>query len=220
MTIDTPDIVRVAIVEDNQIVRESLAEQIQAVDGLTLAGTAESISSAAALITLGADVFLLDLGLPDGEGSALIPHIKAAGDAKVIVLTSFGDRDTVVRTIEAGADGYLLKDSSTADIITAISAALDGGAPISAAAAVHLLERLRAGPDLADDEGRPALSAREAELLQLFSKGYSYKETARLLSISPLTVGNHVRSIYRKLDVHTRSEAVYEAVRTGKLSLS
>ena len=220
MTIDTPDIVRVAIVEDNQNVRESLAEQIQAVDGLTLAGTAESISSAAALITLGADVFLLDLGLPDGEGSALIPHIKAASNAKVIVLTSFGDRDTVVRTIEAGADGYLLKDSSTADILTAIYAALDGGAPISAAAAVHLLERLRSGPDLADDEGRPALSAREHELLQLFAKGYSYKETARLLSISPLTVGNHVRSIYRKLDVHTRSEAVYEAVRTGKLSLS
>lgn len=220
MTIDKPDIVRVAIVEDNQIVRESLAEQIQAVDGLTLAGTAESISSAAALITLGADVFLLDLGLPDGEGSSLIPYIKVAGDAKVIVLTSFGDRDTVVRTIEAGADGYLLKDSSTADILAAISAALDGGAPISAAAAVHLLERLRSGPDLADDEGRPALSARESELLQLFSKGYSYKETARLLSISPLTVGNHVRSIYRKLDVHTRSEAVYEAVRTGKLSLS
>ena len=154
MTIDKPDIVRVAIVEDNQIVRESLAEQIQAVDGLTLAGTAESISSAAALITLGADVFLLDLGLPDGEGSALSPHIKVAGDAKIIVLTSFGDRDTVVRTIEAGADGYLLKDSSTADILAAISAALDGGAPISAAAAVHLLERLRAGPDLAERGAR------------------------------------------------------------------
>ncbi len=220
MSVETPDIVRVAIVEDNQIVRESLAEQIQAAAGLEMAGSADSISSAAALIALGADVFLLDLGLPDGEGSALIPHIKAAGDAKIIVLTSFGDRETVVRTIEAGADGYLLKDSTTADIIAAISAALDGGAPISAAAAVHLLERLRAGPDRPDDEGRPALTAREAELLQLFAKGYSYKETARLLSISPLTVGNHVRSIYRKLDVHTRSEAVYEAVRTGKLNLS
>ena len=220
MTSDTNIKIRVAIVEDNQLVRDALAEQIDAAEGLTLAGTAESISSAAALIALGADVFLLDLGLPDGEGSSLIPHIKAAGDAKIIVLTSFGDRDTVVRTIEAGADGYLLKDSTTADILNAISAALDGGAPISAAAAIHLLERLRAGPDLADDAGRPALSAREAELLQLFAKGYSYKETARLLSISPLTVGNHVRSIYRKLDVHTRSEAVYEAVRTGKLLMS
>lgn len=220
MTSDTNIKIRVAIVEDNQLVRDALAEQIDAAEGLTLAGTAKSISSAAALIALGADVFLLDLGLPDGEGSSLIPHIKAAGDAKIIVLTSFGDRDTVVRTIEAGADGYLLKDSTTADILNAISAALDGGAPISAAAAIHLLERLRAGPDLADDAGRPALSAREAELLQLFAKGYSYKETARLLSISPLTVGNHVRSIYRKLDVHTRSEAVYEAVRTGKLLMS
>jgi DNA-binding NarL/FixJ family response regulator len=219
MTDEIPDPVRVAIVEDSQIVRETLAEQIAAMDGLCLAGTADSISAAAALITQGADVFLLDLGLPDGTGTALIPHIKAAGDAKIIVLTSFGDRDTVVRTIEAGADGYLLKDSSASDIESAIAAALEGGAPISAAAAVHLLDRLRKQKSEADADHRPALSAREAELLQLFAKGYSYKETARILSISPLTVGNHVRSIYRKLDVHTRGEAVYEAIRMGTLKI-
>lgn len=220
MTAETPGPVRVAIIEDSAIVRESLAEQIAAMEGLCLAGTADSISAAAALIRSGADVFLLDLGLPDGTGTALIPHIKAAGDAKIIVLTSFGDRDTVVRTIEAGADGYLLKDSAAGEIVKAITSALEGGAPISAAAAVHLLERLRAQKGEADEDDRPALSAREAELLQLFSKGYSYKETARLLAISPLTVGNHVRSIYRKLDVHTRGEAVYEAMRAGKLFMN
>ncbi len=212
--------VRVAIIEDSPIVRETLAEQIAAMEGLCLVGTADSISAAAGLIRAGADVYLLDLGLPDGTGTALIPHIKAAGDAKIIVLTSFGDRDTVVRTIEAGADGYLLKDSAAGDIVDAITSALEGGAPISAAAAVHLLDRLRAQMDVPETDGRPKLSPRETELLQLFAKGYSYKEAARILTISPLTVGNHVRSIYRKLDVHSRGEAVYEAMRLGTLKMN
>src|SRR5688500_2040840 len=93
MIAEALDPVRVAIIEDCPIVRETLAEQIALMDGLCLTGTADSISSAAALILKGADVFLLDLGLPDGTGTALIPHIRVAGDAKIIVLTSFGDRE-------------------------------------------------------------------------------------------------------------------------------
>ena len=142
MTIETQEAVMVAIVEDDHIVRVSLAEQIAATEGLELVGTAGSISDAAALIARRPDIFLLDLGLPDGDGASLIAHIKAACEAKVVVLTSFGDRTTVIKTIEAGADGYLLKDSSAADIVDAIESAITGGAPISAAAAVHLL-RLR-----------------------------------------------------------------------------
>ena len=208
---------RIAIIEDDPLVRDALAETIAAQDDLCLAGTAGSISEAAALMTAEADVVLLDLGLPDGSGMALIPHFRSAGDARIVILTSFGDRDTVLKAIEAGADGYLLKDSSEAEIVAAIGSALGGGAPISAAAAVHLLERLRARkPETSD---APALTGRETELLQIFAKGYSYKEAARIMVISPLTVGNHVRSIYRKLDVHTRGEAVYEAMRSGKLAM-
>ncbi|HEX4847793.1 MAG TPA: response regulator transcription factor [Novosphingobium sp.] len=211
---------QVAIVEDDPLVRGYLADVIAADGGYALVGTAASLAAARGLLDRGVDVYLLDLGLPDGNGASFIPQVRAAGEAKVIVLTSFGDRDTVVRTIEAGADGYLLKDSATPDILAAIEAALAGGAPISAAAAVHLLERLRSfpAPTPGEDAATP-LSPRETELLQLFAKGYSYKEAARILAISPLTVGNHVRSIYRKLDVHTRSEAVYEALRSGKLNL-
>lgn len=208
---------RIAIIEDDPLVRGALAETIAAEDDLCLVGTAGSISEAAALMTADADVVLLDLGLPDGSGMALIPHFRSAGDARIVILTSFGDRDTVLKAIEAGADGYLLKDSSESDIVAAIGSALGGGAPISAAAAVHLLERLRARQPEASDA--PALTGRETELLQIFSKGYSYKEAARIMAISPLTVGNHVRSIYRKLDVHTRGEAVYEAMRSGKLEI-
>lgn len=211
---------QVAIIEDDPLVRGYLADVVAADGGYALVGTAPSLTAAEALLGRTVDVYLLDLGLPDGNGASFIPRIRAAGEAKVIVLTSFGDRETVVRTIEAGADGYLLKDSTTPEIIAAMEAALAGGAPISAAAAVHLLDRLRSLPaPTPGEEAPPVLSPRETELLQLFAKGYSYKEAARILSISPLTVGNHVRSIYRKLDVHTRSEAVYEALRSGRLNL-
>lgn len=210
---------RIVIVEDDPRVRDALAEAIAGHDGFRLAGTAGSIGEAAGLLPVATDVVLLDLGLPDGSGTALIPHFRQSGEAKIVILTSFGDRKTVLEAIEAGADGYLLKDSSDEEILAAIRSAIEGGAPISAAAAVHLLDRLRSQKAEADADNRPALTARETELLQLFAKGYSYKETARLLSISPLTVGNHVRSIYRKLDVHTRGEAVYEAVRSGKLDM-
>ncbi|MCB1635454.1 MAG: response regulator transcription factor, partial [Xanthomonadales bacterium] len=142
--------------------------------------------------------------------------------ARVLVITSFGDRQTVVRAIAAGADGYLLKDSSSEAITEGIRVTLDGGAPISAAAAVYLLERLREAPPptpapLNPDEA--ALTAREIELLHCFAIGQSYKEAARTLGISPHTVGNHVKSIYRKLEVHSRAEAIYEAVQGGQLRL-
>jgi DNA-binding NarL/FixJ family response regulator len=211
---------QVAIIEDDPLVRGFLADVIAASSDHALVGTAATIAAATALLSRNVDVYLLDLGLPDGSGIDFIPQIRRAGDAKIVVLTSFGDKDTVVQTIEAGADGYLLKDSTTAAILEAVQAAMEGGAPISAAAAVHLLERLRAPAKENAADDMPTLSARETELLQLFAKGYSYKETARLLSISPLTVGNHVRSIYRKLDVHSRSEAVYEALQSGRLSMS
>ena len=103
---------------------------------------------------------------------------------------------------------------------------LDGGAPISAAAAVYLLERLRGEPTNARSDTLSAspsiegLTHRETELLTVFARGLSYKEAARLLGISPLTVGNHVKSIYRKLAVNSRGEAVFEALRQGRLSLA
>ena len=139
----------------------------------------------------------------------------------LLIVTSFGDRETVVSAITAGADGYLLKDSAPVELLDGIRATLDGGAPISAAAAVYLLERLRKESPLveqavAEEDG---LSEREVELLNLFARGLSYKEAAALMGISPLTVGNYVKTIYSKLAVHSRSEAVYEALKTGQLKI-
>ncbi len=212
---------RIAIVEDDPIVRDHFIEIISAAPQLDLAGVAPTLVKAAELLKLAPDLFLVDIGLPDGSGLDFIPRIKAESQAKVLVVTSFADRETVVSAIKAGADGYLLKDSNRAVILEGIQVTLEGGAPISASAAVFLLERMRHDvPHVAAAvEESSGLTPREVELLELFAKGSSYKEAARLLRISPLTVGNHVKSIYRKLAVHSRGEAVYEAVKTGQLKI-
>jgi DNA-binding NarL/FixJ family response regulator len=214
---------RIAILEDDPNVALHFREIVASAADLDLSGTADCLAGAADLIAGRPDLLLSDIGLPDGSGLTFIPTLRAALPAcKVLVITAFGDRDTVVAALNAGADGYLLKDSGPDTILDGIRATLDGGAPISASAAVYLLERLRGGAG-----GHPAVPApeaerltpREIELLELFSRGHSYKLASRALGISPLTVGNHVKSIYRKLQVHSRGEAVYEAVRRKQLSL-
>ena len=215
---------RIAIVEDDPTVREHFIEIISDQDGLDLAGIASTLGKARDLLgqSQKPDLVLLDIGLPDGSGLDFIPEIRKRCDAKILIVTSFGDRETVVGAIRAGADGYLLKDSNVTQILDGIEATLAGGAPVSAAAAVYLLDRLRRDPAIEieqvaqEDAG---LTPREVELLQLFAKGESYKEAARALGISPLTVGNHVKSIYRRLAVHSRGEAVYEAIKTGQLKI-
>lgn len=215
---------RIAIVEDDPTVREHFIEIVSDQDGLDLAGIAPTLSKARDLLsqTQKPDLVLLDIGLPDGSGLDFIAEIRERCDAKILIVTSFGDRETVVGAIRAGADGYLLKDSSVSQILDGIEATLAGGAPVSAAAAVYLLDRLRRDPSIEVEqvaEENAGLTPREVELLQLFAKGESYKEAARSLGISPLTVGNHVKSIYRKLAVHSRGEAVYEAMKTGQLKI-
>lgn len=210
---------RVAIVEDDPIVREHLLDILPR--DFDVVGTASTMRQGRDLVALAPALFLLDIGLPDGSGLDLTAEIKAACEARVLVLTSFGDRETVVAAIQAGADGYLLKDCSAETLLEGIAVTLGGGAPISAAAAVFLLERLRPqqqGQEKAAHEDKE-LTAREIELLRQFARGASYKEAARALSISPLTVGSYVKSIYRKLAVHSRGEAVYEAMKVRKLNL-
>ena len=213
---------RIAIVEDDPVVREHFIEIASDEDGLDLAGVASNLAKAREILAQKPDLLLLDIGLPDGSGLDFIPEVRELSDTKILIVTSFGDRETVVTAIRSGADGYLLKDSSVSQILDGIEATLNGGAPVSAAAAVYLLDRLRKEkvPSVEQVESEDAgLTPREVELLELFAKGESYKEAARSLGISPLTVGNHVKSIYRKLAVHSRGEAVYEAMKTGQLKL-
>lgn len=215
---------RIAILEDDPNVARHFREIIEDAPDLSLCGMASALAEANDLLSLAPDLFLTDIGLPDGSGLDFIPVIKAGLPAcRILVITAFGDRDTVVTALNAGADGYLLKDSSTAVILDGVRATLDGGAPISPSAAVYLLERLRAPEPAPGGASEPSaeerLTPREIELLELFARGQSYKAAGRALGISPLTVGNHVKSIYRKLQVHSRGEAVYEAVRRRQLTL-
>lgn len=218
---------RIAILDDDPAIREHLTDIVTSCPDYDLAGTAPTIARARdMMVRKQPDLFLVDVGLPDGSGIDFIGFVKKQRDCKVLMITSFGDRETVVSALEAGADGYLLKDSTPATILDGIAATLDGGAPISPAAAAYLLERLQGSKPVAnshaaadDDADAASLTAREVELLQVFAKGMSYKEAARALDISPLTVGNHVKSIYRKLAVHSRGEAVYTALRSGQLQI-
>lgn len=213
---------RVAIIEDDPNLLDHFISIVSEVVDLDLAGVASSLNDARKLIRLNPDLFLVDIGLPDGSGLDLVPVIKESLDAKVLIVTSFGDRQTVVSAIRAGADGYLLKDSSAEEIVEGIEVTLAGGAPVSATAAVYLLERLRNGEELvepAEPDEDMRLKEREIELLNLFARGLSYKEAASAMGIAPLTINNYVKSIYSKLAVHSRSEAVYEALKTGQLKI-
>jgi DNA-binding NarL/FixJ family response regulator len=214
----------VGILEDSGPVREHFVHIVDQAPDLILGPVATCLAAADAFFVNKPDLVLTDLGLPDGSGLDLIPRLKAAGIYS-LVITAFGDRETVLAALEAGADGYLLKDSSTEEVLNGIRVTLDGGAPISASAAVFLLEQFRKLPPSTTVAPTKAASApdrltpREQELLTLFSRGHSYKSAARELGISPLTVGDHVKAIYRKLEVNSRGEAVFAAVQRGQLNL-
>ncbi|MEM6475102.1 MAG: response regulator transcription factor [Pseudomonadota bacterium] len=216
-----PPISRIAIVEDDPNLLDHFIEIISGEENLDLAGAASSVRGARDLIRLEPDLFLLDIGLPDGSGLDLVPEIRAAIDTNILIITSFGDRDTVVNAIRTGADGYLLKDSRPDVITDGIHATLNGGAPVSAAAAIYLLDQLRGDTPLVEQaiEAYDGLSDREVELLNLFARGLTYRESAEQMGLSPLTIGSYVKSVYSKLAVNSRSEAVYEALKTGQLTI-
>lgn len=211
---------RISLLEDDVNVAAHFVDIITSDPGLSLDIQAASIAEAQAILGREADLVLTDIGLPDGSGLDFIRTLKAVRECKVLVVTAFGDRDTVVAALRAGADGYLLKDSTPETILDGIHVTLMGGAPISASAAVYLLDRLRQSEtDETPAVAAESLTRREVELLTVFARGQSYKEAARSLGISPLTVGNHVKAIYRKLEVTSRGEAVYVAMRRGQLRL-
>jgi DNA-binding NarL/FixJ family response regulator len=223
-----PSPVRIGIVEDDAVLRDALGLMVEQVDGFALHGSCGTVADGLELLEREPDVLLVDLGLPDGSGLELIE--RAPESCRVLVLTVFADVRTVVQAIEAGADGYLLKESDVGQVAAAIRTVLAGGAPISPAVASHILARVRneqpaAEPAVAGATGAAGgtdgvgLTAREREILQDLAGGRSIKEVAHLHGISHHTVGDHVKAIYRKLSVNSRSQAVNKAVRSGIIRL-
>jgi DNA-binding NarL/FixJ family response regulator len=226
---------RVLIVEDDSSMREFFAASVARCEGLTLAATAGSVAQACAYFDepgFAADVLLTDLGLPDGSGLDVIRYARQRQPlCEALVISMFGDEDNVLASIEAGALGYIHKDATPDDISHTILEMKAGASPISPMIARRLLARFQGGmarralerpslfniavPNVA---GVISLSDREQEVLDLIARGFSYGEIARVKSITMHTVQSHIKSLYRKLEVHSRSEAVYEATRMGLLA--
>jgi len=215
----------VLLVEDDDHTRARLAEVVSRHPRLRLVAAVPSLAEArTSLARVLPDVLLTDLGLPDGNGIELVRELRERQAPTLsMVITVFGDEQHVIAAIEAGALGYLLKDGSPDSIGTAILELIGGGSPISAPIARYLLKRFRPAASGVRGPGEagnlPRLSEREHEVLTLIVKGFSYAEAARLMGISPHTVTAHVRSIYGKLEVHSRGEAVYEALQLGLVKL-
>ena len=219
----------VAIIEDKPEFLARFAQIIRAEAEFTLVGTASNGADGIALVDrIGADVYLVDLGLPDMSGTEVIKHaIKACAECDVLVITVFGDDAHIIESVEAGATGYVLKDSSAAEIVDCIRTLRAGGSPVSPVIARKLLQRFRLESQLAiaaavdvpaaANTTKAVLTLRETEILSLLSKGLSFSEIGESLHISSHTVAQHIKKIYRKLAVHSRGEAVYEATQMGIL---
>ncbi|MDR0779163.1 MAG: response regulator transcription factor [Pseudomonadales bacterium] len=210
----------VVIVEDDPRIAAHVGQGVAAHAGLSLLATVGTLAEARALLDHAVDLFILDLGLPDGSGIDLIAQIRAHHGAmpKILVLSVLGDQETVLAAVLAGADGYLHKALNNANIGEQVADALAGGAPLSPSIAACVLRYLREQNSQPEKEdGEASLSPREYELLQLLARGYRNKQVADALSLSPHTVAEYVQSIYRKLGVSNRGEAMVRAFRNGLL---
>lgn len=210
---------RVLLVEDEEATRHYLADAISRHEALELqAACADLVSARLALASEVPNVLVTDLALPDGDGLDLVRELKQrAPSCDCMVISVFGTERRVLGAIEAGATGYLLKDESNERIGDAIVSLVRGGAPMSPAIARHLLDRLQA-PQRRGSE--IALTARELDVISGLAKGYTFPELAAQMAVSTHTVATHVKNIYRKLEVCSRAEAVYEAVQRGLITLS
>mgnify|MGYP002778437605 CR=1 FL=1 len=206
---------RVLLVEDDAQTSRWLASVIAGETGLELVATCASVEQSLAWLSCHeADFALVDLGLPDGSGLQVIGQLAARHpQCEVLVLSVFGDEDTVLAAIAAGAGGYLLKDGELGRFGDHLNCLRTGGSPLSPRIARTLIDLHRQPRAAAVPAARPPpplLSERELEVLTGVSKGFSYSEVAGALGITTNTVRTHIRNLYEKLSVNSGGEAVYE----------
>jgi len=207
-----PAPVKVAIVEDQREIRECLALLVNGTDGYTCSGSYRSMEEAIEKIPRQVpDVLLSDIGLPGMSGIDGVRRLKElCPDLLVLMLTVYDDDERIFDAMCAGACGYLLKKTPPARLIASLQEVVDGGAPMSPEVARRVIALFREirPPDRADYH----LTPHETRLLKLFVEGHNYKTAAVELKVSVNTINFHVRSIYDKLQVHSRSEAVAKAL--------
>ncbi|HEY7371445.1 MAG TPA: response regulator transcription factor [Polyangia bacterium] len=202
------------LVEDDAGLRARLAAVLRRRPHLRVVGEVAGAEEALVLLRQGleVDVALVDLRLPGMPGQQLISIAKAAWPrVELVVLTGYADDDSIYEALRAGATGYLLKDAGPAEIASAIDEVCDGGAPMSPGIARRVLAGFHAHRDGPGSD----LTDRERQVLDLLTRGASYPLIGQGLGISTNTVQTHIRSIYRKLHVSTKSEATLVAIRRG-----
>lgn len=196
--------IRVLIVDDHHLVRAGMTSLLGAEPDLDVVGEARDGSQAVdEAARCRPDVVLMDLSMPGVDGvEATRALLAAEPERRVVVLTSFSDRDRVADALSAGAIGYLLKDSDPADLLAAVRAAARGEVPLDPRVAGALLPQNRR-----EARGADRLSSRELQVLRLVARGLANKQIARALGISERTVKAHLGSVFRALDVADRTSA-------------
>jgi DNA-binding NarL/FixJ family response regulator len=199
---------RVVLVEDQPEMRENWSQLIRSFPDFLCVGTCASAEEALRQIPpLKPDIVLMDIFLLRMSGIECTARLKALlPDTQIIILTAVEDEELVFLALEAGADGYLLKRTTPADLRNALLDVLHGGAPMTGQIARHLVRYFRQKGKMVEEHLR--LSAREEEVLVLLARGYSNKEIAGRLSLSVDTVSGYLKLVYKKLHVRSRAEAV------------
>jgi DNA-binding NarL/FixJ family response regulator len=204
-------VIRVLIVDDHPVVRSGLAGLLGGEDGIEVVGEAadgrEGVDRA---LALGPDVVLMDLRMPVLDGAAATAEIVAAGGPRVLVLTTYDTDHDILRAVEAGATGYLLKDVPREELVAAVRAAARGETVLAAPLAAKLMRHVRGGEQL---------TGRETEVLALVGQGLSNGEIAETLFIGEATVKTHLLHVFDKLGVSDRTAAVTVAMQRGVLPM-
>jgi DNA-binding NarL/FixJ family response regulator len=207
--------IRVVIADDHPVVRDGLSALLASVPSVTVAGLAADGREAVRLaVTLRPDVLVMDIQMPELSGVTATGEItRTAPEVAVLILTMFDDDDSVFAAMRAGARGYLLKDAQREEIVRAIQAVAAGEAIFGPAIARRVLSMAAAPPD--PGTPFPGLTSREREVLDYIAAGLRNADIARVMTIAPKTVGNHISAIFSKLQVTDRGEAIIRAREAG-----
>ena len=206
--------VRILISDDHPVVRAGLRGMLSGEPGFEVVGEAENGKEAVALTgEHRPDVVLMDLRMPEMDGVTAIRHIRAEyPDVQIPVLTTYESDADILRAIETGATGYLLKETPREELFGAIRQVAEGKSPLAPGVAARLMQRMR-------DTDEEALSTREIEVLELVARGTSNKEIAKQLWVSETTIKSHMLHIFDKLGVTDRTAAVTAALKRGIIRL-
>lgn len=220
-------VITLALADDHRVVRLGLEALVDTFEDVRLVGSADGGAEAIALCREKTpDVLLLDLSMPEVDGVTVARTLREQGvSTRVVIFTSFSDRDGIMRALDAGAIGYLLKDADPSEIHAAIRAASRGEAPLTPKAAMELLRQrhpVGVGAGHAPEPvARPQvdLTDRERQVLGLLASGLANKQIARRLGISEKTVKGHLTNLFQRIGVSDRTQAALWAERTGALRI-